>query len=172
MNAILDTKPESAYDDDIASRYHFPARHLGLTRRCVEDWVVFRRPRAGGDGIAHFAVGRVAGITPDPTTPGHHYAAIADLLAFDRPVPCRVDGRYAEAALREIINVPQVGSFSAGSPSAGWRRPTHRERLGSVWPGVPLPRRSLGFRRHVRVCTDVQAMRVEWRSSYQQTQTT
>lgn len=114
MKAILDTKPESAYDDDIASRYHFPARYLGLMSRCVGDWVVFRRPRAGGGGIAYFAVGRVVGITPDPTTPGHHYAAIADFLAFDRPVPWRVDGRYAEAALREITNVPQVGLFLRG----------------------------------------------------------
>jgi putative restriction endonuclease len=114
VKAILDTKPESAYDDDVASRYHFPARYLGLMSRCVGDWVVFRRPRAGGGGIAYFAVGRLVGITPDPTTPGHHYAAIADFLAFDRPVPWRVNGRYAEAALREITNVPQVGLFLRG----------------------------------------------------------
>jgi putative restriction endonuclease len=114
VKAILDTKPESAYDDDIASRYHFPARYLGLMSRCVGDWVVFRRPRAGGSGIAYFAVARVAGITPDTTKPGHHYAAIADFLAFDRPVAWRVDGRYAEAALREITNVPQLGLFLRG----------------------------------------------------------
>jgi putative restriction endonuclease len=114
LKAILDTKPESAYDDDIASRYHFPARYLTLMSRCVGDWVVFRRPRAGGGGIAYFAVGRVVGITPDSKTPGHHYAAIADFLAFDRAVPWRVDGRYAEAALRAITNVPQVGLFLRG----------------------------------------------------------
>ncbi|MDG2521206.1 HNH endonuclease [Caulobacter segnis] len=114
MKAILDTKPESAYDDEIAGRYHFPSRYLGVMSRCVGDWVVFRRPRAGGEGIAYFAVGRVAGITPDTTTPGHHYAVIADFLAFDRPVPWRVDGKYAEAALRKITNVPQVGLFLRG----------------------------------------------------------
>lgn len=114
MKAVLDTKPESAYDDDIASRYHFPPRYLGLVTRCVGDWVVFRRPRAGGEGIAYFAVGRITGVSPDPATPGYHYAAIADFLMFDRPVPWRVDGRYAEAALREITNVPQVGLFLRG----------------------------------------------------------
>lgn len=114
MKAIFDTKPESAYDDDIATRYHFPARYLGVASRCVGDWVVFRRPRAGGEGIAYFAVGRLVGVSPDPTTPGHHYAAIADYLPFDRPVPWRVDGRYAEAALRGITNVPQVGLFLRG----------------------------------------------------------
>lgn len=113
MKAILDTKPESAYDDDITSRYHFPARYLGLVSRCIGDWVIFRRPRPGG-GIAYFGVGRVVGITPDTTIPGHHYAAIADYLAFDRPVSWRVDGRYAEAALRKITNVPQVGLFLRG----------------------------------------------------------
>lgn len=106
MKAVLDTKPESAYDDEIASRYHFPPRYLGLMSRCVGDWVVFRRPRAGGGGIAYSAVGRIAGISPDPTTPGYHYAAIADFLMFDRPVPWREGGRYAEAALRQITNVP------------------------------------------------------------------
>ncbi|MGV7120509.1 HNH endonuclease [Sphingopyxis sp. 550A] len=114
MKAVLDTKPESAYDDEIASRYHFPPRYLTLMRKCVGDWVVFRRPRAGGEGIAYFAVGRVIGIAPDPAIAGYHYASISDFLMFDRPVAWRIDGRYAEAALRAIENVPQVGLYLRG----------------------------------------------------------
>ena len=114
MKAVLDTKPESAYDDEIASRYHFPPRYFAIMRRCIGDWVVFRRPRAGGEGIAYFAVGRVSGIAPDPAKLNYHYATIADFLAFDRPVAWRNEGRYAEAALRAIENVPQVGLYLRG----------------------------------------------------------
>lgn len=114
MKAVLDTKPESAYDDEIASRYHFPPRYLATMRQCVGDWVVFRRPRAGGEGIAYFAVGRVSGIVPDPARANYHYAQIADFLPFDRPVAWRNDGVYAETALRAIENVPQVGLYLRG----------------------------------------------------------
>lgn len=114
MKAVLDTKPESAYDDEIASRYHFPPRYLATMVNCVGDWVVFRRPRAGGGGIAYFAVGRILGLVPDPVRPNFHYATIADFLPFDRPVAWRDQGRYAEAALREIENVPQVGLYLRG----------------------------------------------------------
>lgn len=114
MKAVLDTKPESAYDDEIATRYHFPPRYLAIISKCVGDWVVFRRPRAGGEGISYFAVGRVTGVSPDSSNPGYHYAAIADFLMFDRPVAWRANGRYAEAALRAIENVPQVGLYLRG----------------------------------------------------------
>ncbi len=114
MKAVLDTKPESAYDDEIASRYHFPPRYLALVRKCVGDGVVFRRPHAGGEDIAYFAVGRVIGVAPDPLIAGFHYASIGDFLMFDRPVAWRIDGRYAEAALRAIENVPEVELYLRG----------------------------------------------------------
>jgi len=37
-----------------------PPRYLATLRKCIGDWAVFRRPRAGGDGIAYFAVGRIS----------------------------------------------------------------------------------------------------------------
>jgi putative restriction endonuclease len=114
MKAVLDTKPESAYDDEIASRYHFPPRYLTTMSRCIGDWVIFRRPRAGGEGIAYFAVGRVSGIVPDPAKANYHYATITDFLPFDQPVAWRYQGRYAETALRAIENVPQVGLYLRG----------------------------------------------------------
>ena len=114
MKAILDAKRETAYDDEIASRYHFPPRYLTTMSKCVGDWVVFRRPRAGGEGIAYFGVARVLGISPDPTKLNYHYAAMSDYLPFDRPVAWRSDGRYAETALRAIENIPQVGLYLRG----------------------------------------------------------
>ena len=115
MKVVFDTKPESAYDDEVASRYHFPPRYLGIASQAIGDWAVFRRPRAGGEGIAYFAVGRVAAINPDPRTPGFQYASITDFLPFDRPVAWRsAVGTYAEAALRAITNVPQVGLYLRG----------------------------------------------------------
>ncbi len=114
MKAILDTKPQSAYDDEIASRYHFPPRYLSTISKCIGDWVIFRSPRAAGTGIAYIGVGRITSITPDPTKPGYNYAEIDDFLFFDDPVAWRVDGRYAEAALREIENVSTVGLYLRG----------------------------------------------------------
>ncbi|MEN5084017.1 HNH endonuclease [Bosea sp. TWI1241] len=114
MKAVLDTKPESAYDDEIASRYHFPPRYLGIMSDCVGDWVVFRRPRAAGEGIAYFATGRVTAIVPDHKNVGYNYAMIEDFLKFDKPVAWRADGRYAESALRAMADISQVGLYLRG----------------------------------------------------------
>jgi putative restriction endonuclease len=114
MKLVLDTKPDSAYNDEIAHRYHFPPRYLQVVQSGLNDWAVFRRPRAAGEGIAYFAVGRISGIVPDFEQPGYHYALIDDYLPFNELVPWRVNARYAEAALREIRNVPQVGLYLRG----------------------------------------------------------
>lgn len=44
MKAVLDTKSECAYGNEIASRYHFPPRYMAIMSKSVDDWVVFRRP--------------------------------------------------------------------------------------------------------------------------------
>lgn len=114
MKAVFDTKPDSAYDDDIAHRYHFPPRYLEIASRCVGDWVVFRLPRAGGGSMAYFAVAQIARIEADPATDGLFYAIIANFLPFDRPVPWLQEGRYFEAALRNLEKTSQVGLFLRG----------------------------------------------------------
>ena len=114
MKAVLDTKVESAYDDEVASRYHFPSRYLPILSAAVGDWVVFRQPRASGGTLAYFAVARIARIDPDPDRSSHYYAIVEDYLPFDRPTPWLQDGRYAEVALRDIVNVPQVGIYLRG----------------------------------------------------------
>jgi len=114
MKAVFDTKAESAYDDDISSRYHFPPRYLNSISACVGDWVVFRQPRDGGGDKAYFAVARVDRIEPDPNQSGYHYAIVSAFLEFAQPVAWRTNGRYAEKALRNIEQVSQVGMYLRG----------------------------------------------------------
>ena len=114
MKIVLDAKRGSAYDDKIASHYHFPSRYLRPLEAAVGDWAVFRRPRDGGEGIAYFGVGRITKVGPDPESPGHHYASIDEYLPFPSQVPWKPNGQYAERALREIENVPQVGIYLRG----------------------------------------------------------
>ena len=114
MKIVLDAKRGSAYDDEVASRYHFPSRYLKATEDALGDWAVFRRPRDGGEGIAYFGVGRIVEIARDLARPGHYYASVADYLPFPNPVPWKHEGQYAERDLREIENVPQVGIYLRG----------------------------------------------------------
>lgn len=113
MKAVLDSKPESAYNDDIARWYHFPSRYLPVIRDCLNDWVVFRQPRAGGGHMGYFAVARVVDIRADESTKGHHYAYVTDFLPFDSIAPWREGGRYAESAIRELPTA-EVGANLRG----------------------------------------------------------
>lgn len=113
MKAIFDTKPSSAYDDDLTRHYQFPRRYLNLVREVVGDWVVLRRPRADGGNLAYFATARVADLEPDPTAPSLTFARLSDYLEFDHPVAWRRDGRYAEQALRDMP-AKEVGVYLRG----------------------------------------------------------
>lgn len=112
MKAVFDTKPSSGYDDDLV-RYHFPRRYLALVEQAVGDWVVLRRPRAGGGNLAYFAVARVTGLEPDPQALQLTYARLADYLEFDHTVAWYLEGRYAEQALREMPR-REVGVYLRG----------------------------------------------------------
>jgi putative restriction endonuclease len=112
MKAVFDTKPSSAYDDDV-TRYQFPRRYLNLVKAAVGDWVVLRRPRADGGNLAYFAVAQVAGLAPDPDDPTLTFARLTDYLEFDSTVAWRLGGRYAEQALREMP-IQQVGVYLRG----------------------------------------------------------
>lgn len=96
MKAVLDTKPTSAYDDDVSQHYHFPRRYLAIVERSRGDWVVLRRPRADGGNLAYFATARIVSIDDDPQSPGMSYARFSDYLPFGGPVAWRAGGRYAE----------------------------------------------------------------------------
>jgi putative restriction endonuclease len=113
MKAVFDTKPISGYDDDRTGHYQFPRRYLSLVKEAVGDWVILRRPRADGGNLAYFAVARVTALEPDQHTPTLTFARLADYLEFDRTVPWRHEGRYAEQALREMP-VQRVGIYLRG----------------------------------------------------------
>lgn len=108
MKAVFDVKPESGYKDD-EGRYHFPARYLEAARNAVGDWVLYREPRRNGGRQAYIAFARVADIEPDPELAGHYYANVTDYLKFPTAVPFIRDGRYAEARLRDVVDVSRVG---------------------------------------------------------------
>jgi len=113
MKAVLDTKPTSAYDDDLSQHYQFPRRYRALMEQSVGDWVVLRRPRADGGNLAYFATARVISINPDPNVEGMSYAQLGEYLPFDTPVPWQVNKRYAEEALRKLP-ITQVGLYLRG----------------------------------------------------------
>lgn len=113
MKAVFDTKPSSIYDDDQTEHYQFPRRYLNTVRQCENDWVVLRRPRADGGSLAYFAVARIAEVEQDTNDLSMSYARYSDYVPFDNQVPWRIDGRYAEEALR-IIPQQQVGVYLRG----------------------------------------------------------
>ena len=76
MKAIFDTRSDTAYDDDIVRRYHFPNTYLGEARKSVGDWIVYREPRRGGGRQGYVAVARVTRIEQDPSRAGHSYARV------------------------------------------------------------------------------------------------
>ena len=113
MKAVFDTKPSSIYDDNKTEYYQFPKRYLNVVRECENDWVVLRRPRADGGNLAYFAVAKIAKVEKDSDNPAMSYARYVDYLQFDDPVPWRIEGRYAEEALRNIPQA-QVGVYMRG----------------------------------------------------------
>lgn len=113
MKAIFDTKPGSIYDDDLTRHYQFPRRYLSLIQKTEGDWIVLRRPRADGGSLAYFATARVIGVETDPDNSSLSFARFSDYLEFDRTVPWRKDGRYAEQALRDMP-IKEVGIYLRG----------------------------------------------------------
>lgn len=157
MKAVFDVKPGSGYDDEITRRYHFPARsnYLAAAHDAVGDWVLFREPQRNGGRRAYIATARVVRVERDPDRPDHFYAYVAEFLEFATPVPFVQDGRYAEAAIREITDPSRVGQALQGKSMrtirdedfgaivlAGLREtlaPENAVRLGLDFPAADVP---------------------------------
>ena len=116
MKAVFDVKPDSGYDDEITRRYHFPARrnYVDAANDAVGDWVLFREPQRNHGRRAYIAAARVVRVEKDPGQADHFYAYVADFLEFATPVPFVREGRYAEAALRDITDPTRVGQALQG----------------------------------------------------------
>jgi len=152
MKGVLDVKAGSGYDDDLASRYHFPSRYLKDMERLVGDWVVLRRPRDGSGEIAYFATATVQSIEVDRSRDGHYYANLGHFLPFERETPWRVSGRYFEEQLRQIEDISTVGLYLRGRSvrllededfaaiaTAGFRPLFLPDRRRAIWEGDPPP---------------------------------
>ncbi|MFN0023205.1 MAG: HNH endonuclease, partial [Parvularculaceae bacterium] len=70
---IFTTKAESGYDDDRATRYHFPKQYLEKVAKTVGDLALYYEPRRNGGRSAYIAFVRVDGITTDDQRSGHYY---------------------------------------------------------------------------------------------------
>jgi len=96
-NAVFIAKLESAYDDAVEERYHFPKVYLSRVEQAIGDWVVYYESRRDGGRMAYFAMARVLSIEPDPHRAGHYYARTINYVEFPEPVPLRVNGRLMES---------------------------------------------------------------------------
>ena len=116
MKAIFDVKPGSQYDDDLATRYHFPARstYLAAARAAIGDWIVYREPQRNRGRRAYVALARVVRVDVDMDRPGFHYAYVDNYMNLPSPVSFVGPDGYAEEALRLIGDPRQVGRSIQG----------------------------------------------------------
>ena len=119
MKCVFDTRAGSGYDDDVATRYHFPNRYLAEAQRAVGDWVVYREPRRGGGREGYVAVARMDRIVPDPARAGFSYAYMQDYLPFDVVVPLRFGAGFHEALLSAVANPSRIGPAMRGRSIRG-----------------------------------------------------
>lgn len=111
---VFDTTANSRYNDDAASRYHFPRQYLETAKRLISGWIVYREPRGAGGSMGYFAAARVQSVIADAETADHFYALMSDYTPFDKTVPFSVDGRYAEQILRDLPDRSVVGRTLRG----------------------------------------------------------
>jgi putative restriction endonuclease len=114
VKCIFDTKRDSGYDDEIASRYHFPKQYRSVVESLVGGWIVYREPKRNNGRQAYVATARVAGVSDDASKPGFAYAVVTDYRELDEPVSFARDGRYWETALRSIPDPSRVGAYLQG----------------------------------------------------------
>ena len=114
MRGVFDTRPRSAYDDDVAARYHFPSNYRAVVERLLGSWILYREPRREGGRQGYVAAAKVERVEPDRDRPDHAYAIVSNYTEFDKTVPFLRDGRYAEKSLRDLADKTLVGSSLQG----------------------------------------------------------
>lgn len=93
-NAIFYHKPDSIYDDDPASKYHFPKSYLSRVEKTIGDWIVYYGPLTGQKGRFYTATARTTHIAADPINENHFYVFLKDYINFDRPLEYTENGGY------------------------------------------------------------------------------
>jgi len=91
--------PGTKYDDDPATRYHFPKQYLKRAEPLRGDHILYYRSGKKG-GYTGTAI--VENIVPDPKDPtGHFYANIKarSYVPFPENIPFRINGKIANSFL-------------------------------------------------------------------------
>ncbi len=116
--AVFTAKIESAYDDLVEFRYHFPRTYLRQVEQTMDDWIVYYEPRRPttdlsktGGRQAYFATARVIRIERDDRRADHFYAYVTDYLPFEQSVPFREEVSYYESALQKDDQSTNKGAF-------------------------------------------------------------
>jgi putative restriction endonuclease len=106
---------DSIYDDSPAERYQFPSQYLGRVQACINDWIVYYEPRKVSETRGYFAIAKVSGVGPDPSSPRMFIASIApgSYLPFVAPVPFANQSGLIEQGL-----LNDVGQISGRAQSA------------------------------------------------------
>ena len=91
--------PGTKYDDDPATRYHFPKRYLNRAMPFIGDNILYYQSGKKG-GYTGTAI--VENIVPDPKDPnGHYYALIKprSFIPFPENIPFNINGKIANSFL-------------------------------------------------------------------------
>lgn len=116
-NAIFTASEQSAYDDRIEERYHFPRTYLGQAEQAVHDWIIYYEPRrdAGPSSTngrqAYFAMALLDRIELDPRRSDHFYGFLRNYVEFDRVVPFKDGSHFYESALQKNDGSTNKGQF-------------------------------------------------------------
>lgn len=116
--AVFTAKIESAYDDLVEFRYHFPRTYLRQVEQTIDDWIVYYEPRRPttdlsktGGRQAYFATARVIRIERDDARADHFYAYVTDYLPLEQVVPFREEVSFYESALQKDDQSTNKGAF-------------------------------------------------------------
>lgn len=100
-NGIFYHKADSIYDDEPASKYHFPNQYLTRVQKTIGDWIAYYGPLPGRAGRYYTAIARVTDVISDPKSERHHYALLEDYLDFDAPLEYSRQGGYEKKLFKE-----------------------------------------------------------------------
>ena len=100
-NAVFYHKPDSIYDDDPATRYHFPKTYLSRVKKALGDWIVYYGPLAGRQGRYYTAIAKATRVAIDPNNEDRYYVYLENYLDFDRPLLYSENGGYEKKLFKE-----------------------------------------------------------------------
>lgn len=110
-NAVFYHKHDSIYDDDPATKYHFPKQYLSRVEQTLGDWIVYYGPAKGLPSRYYSAVAFAEKISKDDDRENHYYVHMrqGSYLGFDRLLEYSENGGYEKKLFK-----------SDGKPNGGY----------------------------------------------------